>query len=228
MPKHVIRFGIRGAKGMRAATWKCWTPGGPKHDVYLACRQLNGELKASLHQSGQWHVGFSQAFYEDAFEDKTRPKMRFTDAWPRPPDIAPGITLAFRVIVPWFSATVRQGAEEPNVVWIPSATENEAVEVCILICAPETVVTDWPGKRSMGTRPIGSFPLATGEVIWIVHRNSPIQIPPPEQGTATFFKGIDDSALSDTGLRAIYFGDEPDGSRVMYDVPVKIQRNVDG
>ena len=119
------RFGVRSQNRLRAATWKCWTPGAPKHDVYLACRQLKGELKASLHQSGQWHIAFSRFFYDTAFADEaTRPRTRFTDTWRRPPDIAPGITLAFRIVVPWFSATVSHNVEIPNVIWIPSAPKQ--------------------------------------------------------------------------------------------------------
>lgn len=228
MPEQAIRFGVRGPTGMRAATWKCWTPGASKHDVYLACRRLKGELKASLHQSGRWHIAFSQPFYDNTFADEARrPKTRFTDTWPRPSEIAPGITLAFRIVVPWFSATVPQTVEEPKVTWIPSASEHEAVEVYVLICAPQTVTADWPGKRSMGTSPVGSLRLATGEIVWIVSRRIPFQIPPKQQGNPTFFKGVDRSELTKAGLHAICFGDQPDGSRVMYDVPVRVRSNAE-
>ena len=213
---------------MRTATWKYWTPDAPKHDVYLACRQLKGELKASLHQCGQWHIAFSRCFYDTAFADEaTRPRTRFTDTWRRPPDIAPGITLAFRIVVPWFSATVSHNVEIPNVIWIPSAPKHKAIKVYILICAPHSVATDWPGKSGMETSPVGSFRLATSDIVWIVHRTIPFQIPPKQQGNPTFFKGVDQSALTKMGLRAICFGDQPDGSRVMYDFPVKIQRNAE-
>jgi hypothetical protein len=65
-----IRFGFQALSGHRAANWKVWTPVGHKHDVYLACRALKGELKASLHQSGNWHIAFSNEFYEDGFADE--------------------------------------------------------------------------------------------------------------------------------------------------------------
>jgi hypothetical protein len=98
----MIRFGVRALSGHRAATWKIWSPGAPKNDVYLACRALNGELKASLHESGRWHVSYSKGFYKSGFEESSvKPPSRFTEIWPRPGDIAPGMILAFRVIVPW-------------------------------------------------------------------------------------------------------------------------------
>jgi hypothetical protein len=102
-----IRFGVRALSGHRAATWRVWNPGALKNDVYLACRTLRGELKASLHQSGEWHISYSKRFYETGFtEESGKPPSRFTDIWPRPKDFAPGMTLAFRVVVPPNSATI--------------------------------------------------------------------------------------------------------------------------
>lgn len=224
--EQTIRFGVRALSGHRAATWKVWTPGGPKHEVYLACRALKGELKASLHQSGNWHVAFSKNFYEHGFaNESSRPASRFTDMWPRPPEIAYGITLAFRVVVPWFSATVAAHEEEEDVIWVSPAPEGQAIEFAVLITSPNCVVTGWPAKRSMNSELVGSFTLPSGETVWVVYTTRPFQIPQQIRGTARFFKGVSPSALGSGGLRAIFFGDEPDGSRVMYDVPVLAQYN---
>jgi len=194
---------------------------GLKHDVYLACRALKGELKASLHQSGNWHIAFSKKSYKNGFADESnRPDSRFTDVWPRPPEIAPGITLAFRIVVPWFSATVDVAEEEANVILVPPALEGHAIEFAILITSPTCIVSDWPAKRSMGSKLVGSILLASGETVWVVYTTMPIQIPPSMRGTARFFKGVDRSTLKSPGLRTIAFGEESDGSRVMYDVPV--------
>lgn len=229
MPERSIRFGVRGIDGRQAATWKCWNSGSRNADVYLACRVLKGELKASLHQSGRWHVAFSPDFYESGFNDPaTRPASRFAQSWPRPPDIAQGITLAFRIVVPWFSATVVDEAVAPDVFWATSAPTGQAVEFDVLICRPETVTAGWPGKNTMGTSPVGCFTLPNEDIIWIVHRLTPIAIPSPLRGNATLFTGVEAHAPSASGLRAIVFGSEADGSRVMYDVPVTVARDVDG
>ena len=223
MSEQAIRFGVRSALGHRAATWKLWTPGAPKHDVYLACRELKGELKASLHQSGKWHIAFTPGFYERSFEeDSSRPTSRFTDRWPRPHDIAPGITLAFRVVVPWFSTTIID-EEKEGILWVTSAVEGYAIEFAVFITSNGCIVTNWPGKNSMNSKFVGSIPLFSGETIWVVHTTTPIKIPAPMQGKVRFFKGANSSTLELSELRAIIFGDEPDGSRVMYDVPVTVQ-----
>ena len=77
-PAFELRFAVRAVSGHRAATWKVWTLGGEKNDVYVACRGLGGQLKASLHQSGQWHVSFTKQFFEAQFIDlAVDPKKRF-------------------------------------------------------------------------------------------------------------------------------------------------------
>jgi hypothetical protein len=221
VPERAIRFGVRAVSGYRAATWKVWTEDGPDHDVYLACRELKGELKASLHQSGKWHIAFSKKFYEEGFADQlNRPDSRFSDAWPRPTEIGPGVTLAFRVVVPWFSATVKGAEEEAGVVWIHPAPEGQAIEFAILLTSPTCVISGWPAKRSMNSQLVSSFPLSSGETVWVVYTTMTVQMPPPKRGQARFFKGAQPSALQSPGLRAILFGEEPDGSRVLYDVPI--------
>lgn len=224
MAEKAIRFGVRTESGHRAATWKVWTPNGSKHDVYLACRALKGELKASLHQSGNWHVAFSKKFYADGFADESRrPDSRFTDTWPRPTEIAPGVTLAFRVVVPWFGATVQSTETEADVVWVPPAPAGHAIEFAIFMTSPTCVVSGWPARQSMNARFVGSFPLASGETVWVVYTTMAFQAPPTNQGIARFFKAARPSDLRLAGLRAIVFGEESDGSRTMYDVPLRTE-----
>lgn len=227
MPQEAIRFGVRALSGHRASTWKVWSANAPKHDVYLACREMKGEFKASMHQSGNWHISFSKSLHADGFADASeRPDSRFFDTWPRPPEIGPGITLAFRVVVPWFSATIEVKEEEVDVVWVAPAGKGYAIEFAILITSPTCVVSGWPAKRSMKSELVGSFSLATGETVWVVHTTMPVQTPPPIRGTARFFRDASRANLLDShGLRAVSFGEVPDGSRVMYDVPILVQYN---
>lgn len=66
MGKQPLRFGIHDGAGHRAATWKLWTgKSANRSDVYLAFRELNDALKVSLHESGQWHIAYSQRTFEE-------------------------------------------------------------------------------------------------------------------------------------------------------------------
>ena len=102
MPQQSLRFSVRDQDGNRAATWKLLThTGSGKHDVYLTCRSLGGALKSSLHQSGSWHIGFIRDFLEKNLEDG-HPKRNdpYIDRWARPTETGPGVTLAYRIVVP--------------------------------------------------------------------------------------------------------------------------------
>lgn len=235
MPEQSIRFGITDRAGKRAATWKCWSPVGTgKQDVYLTCRELRGALKASLHQSGVWHVAYSNPFFEENIQDpKDKAKGRFIEKWRRPSEISRGVTLAYRIVTPWYSVvTPFEEDDFPKVRWIPIAAKGRAVEIDILFTDASTSVTDWPGKRSMNTRLVDSLLLDNGEKVWIVHSEQIIQntrkAPAPSSfHVGRYFKGRSYEDLRDrTNLRMIVFGNAKDESRVLYDCPVEVEHGV--
>lgn len=217
-----IRFGISDGSGNRAATWKLWTPTN-KSDVYLACRELRGTLKASLHQSGNWHVAYTQtAFEEHVHEAVPTQQNRFMERWSRPKSIAPGVTLAFRIVTPHSAVTSPISNSERGITWLPNCPPPCATEITIIIMAQTTHVAGWPGKNRMDTKLIGSYKMANGESIWAVYRI----VDMPDFTTATkglsrFYKGRSDEDLNSDNLRALVFGKEPDGSRVIYDCTVR-------
>lgn len=217
MEERAIRFAATDRSGKRAATWKCWTlTGKGKGDVYLACRELGGALKASLHQSGNWHIAFSEEFFENGFADK--PHDRFIDKWPRPSEIAPGVTLAFRIITPYSAvSTAYDVSSLKNITSIPAPPKNRAVEIAVIITAPHTLISHWPGRNSMDTQLVGSMPLDSGETVWVVHRDIDIPNLGTLHGTPRYFKGRNKDDLAKVGLRVLVSGDEKDGSRVIID-----------
>lgn len=225
MTERAIRFGIHDGAGRRAATWKLWTePAGGKSDVYLACRSLGGVLKASLHESGNWHIAYSQQAFERDVKGAI-PKFtdRFMEKWPRPSEIARGITLAFRIVTPWSAVTnAVSGSKTKGVHWLPNAPKPRATEIDILLVKPTTPVTGWPGKRSMGTSLIGSIVLSNAETVWAVCRVVAMpDLTALSYRPGRFYKGKNEKDLEDGGLRALAFGRELDGSRVMYDCAVQ-------
>jgi hypothetical protein len=226
MAQRVLRFGIHDGAGRRAATWKLWTEtSAGRSEVYLACRSIGGTLKTSLHESGEWHIAYSQR----AFEEKVKgavPKFedRYIERWPRPSEIAPGITLAFRIVTPWSAVTTPvKEAKFKGVTWLPNAPEPKATEIDILMTKPTTQITGWPGI-SMGTSLIGSFTLENGETVWAVYWV--VDMPDFSglgRGTGRFFKGKNKKDLKKEGLKLLVLGTQPDGSRVIYDCAIKVQ-----
>jgi hypothetical protein len=221
MAQRALRFGITDGAGRRAATWKLWTETSVrKSDVYLACRSLGGTLKASLHESGDWHIAYTQQAFE-RYVREAIPKFedRFIEKWRRPNDIFPGFTLGLRIVTPWSAITNPiRGSNTKNVKWLFNAPEPRAIEIDIILTAPGTPVMSWPGQRTMGTLLIGSISLANRETVWAVYR----VIGMPDfsslgSGTLYFFKGRSARDLNSEGLRGLIFGTQPDCSRVICD-----------
>jgi hypothetical protein len=214
-------YSIRNSDGkLRAATWKLWTPS-KKSDVYLACRALGGELKSSLHESGQWHVSYTQKFFQDKLTG--RRQNRFVQAWPRPTPIIAGVTLAYRIVTPYSAVTSQITAADKNVMWLPNCPSNRATEIDVFIISSTSVV-GWPGKN-MGTKLIGSYNLPNDESVFAVHWV--IGMPDLSNAFGTkrprfqYYKGKTKEDLKSGNFRAIAFADHSDGSRVIYDFAVK-------
>lgn len=215
-----LRFGVRAISGRRAATWHVSTPGDGRSDVYVACRELGGALKTSLHESGLWHTSFPKHVYDSGFaNDAARPPKRFVDTWARPPDIAPGVTLACRIVVPSFALTAEADpSESDKIIWVAPAQAEHATTFLVIITSHAGSVDTWPGKRSMNSQLIGSFPIDSGETVWVVSVTEPFPTPEPRSGTISFFAGRGMRDLRSKNLRAVVFGSGPDGSCTMYDV----------
>jgi hypothetical protein len=218
MNEAAIRFGV-GDGQRRAATWKCWALEGPgRNDVYLACRELRGALKASLHKSGQWHVAFDEQFLERNAVREEWP-TRFMETWQRPAELAPGFTLAFRIVTPFATVNATPSpAGDEGVMWISPPPPGQVIETAVIITSADTLTSGWPGKRSMATSLVGRFQIDNGDSVWVVSR---VDAQPPsltmQLNRSRFFHGKTKADAVGPGLRAIAFGVEADGSRVMYE-----------
>jgi hypothetical protein len=225
MKDQFLRFGIRN-NGLRAATWKIWTPK-LKSDIYLSCRELKGSIKASLHQSGSWHFGYTDQALDKYFEsEEAFEKSKYIEIWPRPKPIADGVTLAFRIVTPHSATTTPVGQTSKDVFWIPNCSEGSATEIDIIISPATNDAQNWPGKNRMGTKLIGSYNLPSKETVWVVYWEIALPDLSSFSGKAfNFFKGKSKIDLVGANLKAILFGDEQDGSRTLFDCSVEKTRS---
>jgi hypothetical protein len=226
MAERSIRFGVTDRAGHRAATWRCWTNGaGGKSDVYLACRELQGKLKLSLHESGRWHVGFDRASFTTMFDEGAQPRTRFLGTWDRAAPICDGLILACRVVVPSHAATVPIETLSKKIFWIDSAPPAKSVQVAIFLCDYEFEEGNWPGRTSMNSGLVGSFRLEGGGHIVAVHHTIPsLNLNFPTTHSPNLFRGITADDLLSEGMRAIVWGDANDGSVQFYDTPIRFTK----
>ena len=52
-----VRFAVGSRDGARSSLWRVWT-GKNTSDVYVESRDVQGVMKFSLHESGDWHYGY--------------------------------------------------------------------------------------------------------------------------------------------------------------------------
>ncbi len=201
-------------KNKRAASWKVWSPYN-KNDIYVAGRELKGSIKVSLHQSNQWHLAYSPDFYEQSVPENESDTGRFIHTWKKPADIGPGVTIALRIVTPWTAVSTNL-QQSKKVHYLKSPLEGRANEIGIIITAPTTKVSNWPGKNSVNSELIGTYTLPNSSVVWAVHWD--IECPDFSglSGQAHLFRGVKKSNVSGS-LRAMIFGDHEDGSKVLYD-----------
>ena len=191
------------------------------------CRKLQRTLKVSLHETGNWHVAYIKetGFFEDSVEGEIPNQQdRFLEKWSRPKPIAPGVTLALRIVTP-FSAvsTPIDKKVDKDIIWLPNCSPHRATEMYVFLVSPKTHTTSWPGKNGMGTKLVGYYCLKNGESVWVVYRE--IDVPDLSKftkGKGYPYRGRTKEDLNSDDLRMFAFGNSPDGSKVIYDLKVSV------
>lgn len=178
--------------------------------------------QTSLHESGNWHIAYFKEFFEERVGGARTDTGRFIEQWNRPSPIAPGVTLAHRIVTPASSCTTK-GNMPSSVHVVPPPAEGHAIEFDIFLINGTTALTGWPGQNKHGTRQIGSYSLPNGASVCVVWWEIKMPLLPPLRGTPRFYNGKDASDLEVGDLRALAFGAEPDGSKVIYDCVVKYE-----
>jgi hypothetical protein len=224
MAKSSIRFGITNGRGESASTWKIWNN---KSDVYLASRSQGGSFKVSFHAKCNWRFAFTKEMYlkEKEYNPDWR-KDRLIEEWAKPKPLSEGVTLAYRIITPWSSVRIPIRKTAENIVYIPNAPENKAIEIYIIITSPNINITGWPGKRAMNTSLVGSFLIDNGDTIWVVYKeiDNP-QLNLPINGNTYYFNGKSKKDLKSHNLRAFLYGSYNDESRWVYDSVVEMKND---
>lgn len=138
--KTALRFAV-GEPGRRGTIWRLWA-NRDTDDLYLASRNTAGEMKVSLHQSGDWRM---------QIVNPERPKTvhfhdfdgsrdgRILDRWTRPEPNAIGWTHALSIVLPerHLVAIPSDNVRPDDVRWCPAPRPGEQVEFEINIVIPQ-------------------------------------------------------------------------------------------
>lgn len=157
MPEAILRFAVGSPSGPQSGIWQVWA--NPKGDVYVAGRLVGHHFKASLHRTGRWRVGYTEA---QARRLGLPPSVdRAILKWTAPPEFAPGVRRAFAVIVPSSEVTGPPApmSDDPSICWRPVAQEGMATVFTIFFATRPVAFADVheigrltiPGKRILCT-----------------------------------------------------------------------------
>jgi hypothetical protein len=129
------RFGAGDPSGEHAAEWVAmWKS--DKSDVYIAARSLDGNMKASIHESGQCHV---RAPDPSKWRSPGRPPQ-YLEKWAIDPRSA--LEFPIGIIVPRseLSRGPWQKHKDKGTLWIPM--RSGAVQVGVMLVNADPVLTD--------------------------------------------------------------------------------------
>jgi hypothetical protein len=167
----VVRFAVGKSDDLQSPVWRLWTSGNGS-DVYLAARTIADQAKVSFHESRKWRLAFTEKYasgpnpYVQPGEDRT------TSKWQRPPEIAPGITRAFVIMVPASELTSPKVAfaSKPDTVWVPPAPSGLATCLTIFFITPAADI----GRISSFAQSVGRIRLRNGESVWVLAHHQPM------------------------------------------------------
>lgn len=166
MPECAVRF-VVGTEQKHCLSWKMRVHPKPSGaEIYLMPREISNDYHISLHKSDKWHVRIGQG---EAKERGFDPDELKGPVWNRPEELAPGVTLAFRIVVtPSSISRTHPVKRSTSCVFIPPPAANRSVELAVAITSEAPTQESWVGRRGMGTGLVGYCPIGHEyiSVVW--------------------------------------------------------------
>jgi hypothetical protein len=231
--KAALRFAV-GEPGRRGTIWRLWASR-DTDDVYLGSRHTAGEVKVSLHQSGDWRL---------QIVDPERPKTvyinggeggrdgRILDRWARPKPNPVGWTHALSIVLPerHLVTIPNDGVRWDDVRWCPAPRPREQVEFEVHIVTPHQGSVTYRELVKSGGRlaVMDALQLASGDVAIVLALTLPTT-----KDEAGYIARCEAMARLGTppatqfdrspqlGPRHLIFSVDPDGRRRYYDLAFK-------
>jgi len=219
-----FRFAFGREAAAHSSIWRLFST---TNDVYMSTRSLGGALKASLHESGECAVAFTEQYVaKQRSADAWWRESRRVDTWTPASNIRAGVTLAMRIAVPDSELREYPVSTSRAVKWLPPPPAGHTAEVCVFLLDLAWPEGSWPGQTSHSTLPVFHHVLPNGKHLWLVQRQDPTsdgtRARIEQVRTALATQEPDQKAegwlLPSPSKRLIVGGDEADGSRVWLEI----------
>ncbi|KQV11418.1 MULTISPECIES: hypothetical protein [unclassified Kitasatospora] len=211
-----LRFQTVASDERRSSSWTVFANSGTS-DVYIAARPIAGQIKVSLHESGQWRHAFLNDAGAAGFLEPGADRA-FDKFAPSGEQMAPGWTLGYTIVMPE-SELQTYPAEKKKITLLPAAGPDHGVAVMVLLAEASAPPVKWNAALTE----VGRIRLANGGQVLLLSQSVPVPetwIPAMEQARAEAKQQAEDREvdLAETlPVVALLMAGE-DGSRLTIEV----------
>ncbi|MCG8429637.1 MAG: hypothetical protein MJA29_00460 [Candidatus Omnitrophica bacterium] len=177
----VARIAVGKAPIPLSAVFRIWSPNS-KSDVYAAVRNIAGDIKISLHETGECNAGFTAQFAKKEMDAVgAMGGSRHQSQWWRQTLVGTSIVTPLTFVIP--ASELRMWREAPieteEVTWVEPPGQGRSIIISCIFSGQSLPDDEWPERRN-GTHLIGAKLLPNGEKFWLLWQDC--SIGPMEKG----------------------------------------------
>lgn len=170
----VARIAVGNVQGPQSAVFRIWSPNG-KSDVYAAVRDIAGDIKISLHETGECNAGLTTQFARRELAAVTAMGgSRHQSQWTRQTHVGPLIVTPLQFVIP--ASELRLWREKPivteKVTWLKPLGQGRSLIISCIFSGQSLLDDEWPGRRN-GTHLLDTKLLPNGEKFWLIWQACP-------------------------------------------------------
>jgi hypothetical protein len=170
----VVRVAVGRALGPQSAVFRIWSPPG-KSDVYAAVRDIAGDIKISLHETGKCNAGLTIQFSRREMAAVTAMGgSRHQSQWIRQTHVGSLIVTPLQFVIPDSELSIWR--DKPivteKVTWLEPPGHGRSLVSSCIFSGQSLPDYEWPGRHN-GTNFLGTKLLPNGEKFWLIWQNYP-------------------------------------------------------
>lgn len=168
----VVRVSVGCPEGPNSAVFRIWSPPG-KSDVYASVRDIAGDIKISLHESGECFAGLTSQFAKmETAAVAMIGGLRHQSQWTRLTHVGSRMVCPLQFAIP--ASELKTWRTAPllakDVTWLKSPGQEHSVIISCIFTGQCLEDGNWPGCQN-GTQILATKLLPNSEKFWLVYQN---------------------------------------------------------
>lgn len=171
----VVRVAVGSLIGPQSAIFRIWSPP-RKSDVYASVRGIAGEIKISLHETGECNAGLTTQFAKrEKVAVHAMGGSRHQSRWTRLMHVGSRVVVPLQFVIP--ASELRPTEEKPTsaskkVTWLKPPKIGRSIIISCAFTGQSLADHEWPGRRN-GTHLLGIKLLPNSEKFWLFWQDCP-------------------------------------------------------